>query len=445
MNTQPKLTVSGYRGIWGTTLTEEIAREYAKAYGAYVLSKNHTSIVIARDGRETGPILLEAIADELLSLGLDVTDMGMMATPVIPFVVRAKKFGGAIIVTASHNPIEYNGLKFITDTGSFTTEHEVTEVEAFRGKTVQGLNRTSMRTNGASFFEEYLTAITSRIEIEAIARKHFSVGFDPINSVGSTLTPELLDTLGAHFAGINTDPSGQFAHEPEPLPENLTGLQKLVRDLKCHVGFAQDPDGDRLVICDENGTIPTEETMLALCIKAVLKKKKGDVVINMSTSNMSADIAKEFGVQIFRSKVGEANVVQMMKEKNAVIGGEGGGGVIWPEANMARDSFVGIALILELMAKENKPLSEIIALLPKYVMKKEKITFTGDLPSFYEKLKNEFVGAEINTLDGIRFDFPDNSWIHVRPSNTEPVLRIIGEAKDTVRISEIVQIVKNAF
>ncbi len=445
MNTQPKLAVSGYRGIWGKTLTEEIAREFARAFGAYLISKNHTNILIARDGRESGPVLLEAIADELLTLGVDVTDMGMMATPVIPFLVRTEKFGGAIIVTASHNPIEYNGLKFVTSSGSFTTENEVAEIEKLRGEKVQSLSRTSIRKNGSGLFQKYLQSILKNVDVESIARKHFKVAFDPINSVGSTLTPELFDNLGVAFAGINTDPSGIFAHEPEPLPKNLTGLQKIVRDLKCDAGFAQDPDGDRLVICDENGDIPSEETMLALCVKAVLLKKAGDVVINMSTSNMSRDIAESFARKTFRSKVGEANVVVMMKEKDAVVGGEGGGGIIWPEANLARDSFVGISLILELMARENKKLSELVSELPKYVMQKEKLTFSGDIDALYEKLKRGFKDAEINTLDGIRFDFADNSWIHIRPSNTEPVLRIIGEAKTEERISELMQIAQKAL
>lgn len=423
--------------MWGKTLTEEIARDYTRAFGAFLIKQNFTKVLVARDGRESGPVLLEAVADEFLSLGLDVVDMGMMATPVIPFLVRTEKFGGAIIVTASHNPIEYNGLKFVTSSGSFTTESEVAEIEKNRNEKIEPLSRTSMRTQGADLFQKYLQSILKNIDVEKIARKHFKVGFDSINSVGSTLTPELLDTLGAHFAGINTDPSGNFAHEPEPLPKNLTGLQKIVRDLKCDVGFAQDPDGDRLVICDENGDIPSEETMLALCVKSVLSKHKGDIVINMSTSNMNSDIAESFGCKTFRSKVGEANVVEMMKEKNAVIGGEGGGGVIWPVANLARDSFVGMALILELMANEDKKLSELINELPKYVMLKEKVSFTGDISKLYSQLETNWGEAVINRNDGLRFDFPDKSWIHIRPSNTEPVLRLIGEAQKSSTIAEL--------
>ncbi len=443
---KPKLTVSGYRGIWGTTLTEEIAREYIGAFAMLIKSRGGEVVYVARDGRESGRALLEVAVDEILENGLDVIDLGMMATPVVPFLIRNEKADGAVIITASHNPIEYNGLKFVTESGAFTTESEVAEIESLRKSEKTKTTRPSHRKDGSHLFEKYLESVLKNIDVEKIRAKHFKAILDPINSVGCTTTPELFEKLGVSYALINGDPTGIFAHEPEPLPKNLTSLQTLVRDVKAHVGLAQDPDGDRLVICDENGNIPSEETMLALCVKAVMRKNAGDIVINLSTSNMSSDIATEFGGKTFRSKVGEANVVEKMKsESTVVIGGEGGGGVIWPTANMARDSYVGIALILELMANENKPLSEIIATLPQYIMKKEKVAFSGNIEEIYTKIKTSFQGAEANTLDGLRLDFPDRSWVHIRPSNTEPVLRIIAESKTLEHTQELIEIAKLAL
>ena len=440
---QPKLTVSGFRGIWGKTLTEDVAREYTRAFVAFVLKHGGTTVLVGRDGRESGRALLEAVTDELLQNGLDVIDLGMMPSPVVPFLIRSEKTAGAVIITASHNPIEYNGLKFVTASGAFTTEAEVAEIESLRGAALQAAPRPTMRKNGNDLFAKYLAGILAHIDIEKIRTKKFKAVLDPINSVGCTTTPELFETLGVSYAVINGEPTGIFAHEPEPLPKNLTGLQKLVTDVKADIGFAQDPDGDRLVICDETGAIPSEETMLALCVQAVMQKTPGDIVINLSTSNMSEDMAQKFGGKTIRSKVGEANVVEKMSvEKNTVVGGEGGGGVIWPAVNMARDSFVGIALILELMAQVDIPLSQLIDALPKYHMQKEKAAFSGDLPDLYTKLTATFPGGTANSSDGLRLDFADRSWIHVRPSNTEPIVRIIAEAKTEERLAKLLQTVK---
>ncbi len=428
---QPKLTVSGYRGIWGTTLTDDIAREYVRAFAAFVLARaaeGRPRILVARDGRESGPALLEAVSGELAACGLDVIDLGMMPTPSVVFLVRDQNVDGAIIITASHNPIEYNGLKFITASGAFTNEAEVAEIQNYFGQSAQSA-ASGVRTSGTQLFSRHINAILKNIDVAAIKAKHFKAALDPINSVGATTTPLLFDALGTTAAYINAEPTGKFAHAPEPLPKNLSGLQQLVRETKSDVGFAQDPDGDRLVICDETGTLPSEEVMLALCVKAILTKNLGDIVINLSTSNMCEDIAASFGKKTFRSKVGEANILAAMQEHDAVAGGEGSGGIIYPTINAARDSFVGIALILELMAREAKPLSEIIATLPNYFMQKEKFPFADSLPALYENLATAFPEAQKTTLDGLRLDLPNRAWLHIRPSNTEPVVRIIAEAK----------------
>ena len=284
-------------------------------------------------------------------------------------------------------------------------------------------------TTSPDLFPQYLSQILTHIDTEKIRAKKFKVAIDPINSVGCTTTPFFLKTLGAECVSINDTPSGIFAHEPEPLPKNLTGLQNLTRESKSDIGFAQDPDGDRLVICDENGNVLSEENTLPLCLKAILSKNKGDIVVNLSTSNMSEDIATSFGVKTFRSKVGEANVVQAIHEHDAIVGGEGGSGAIYPTMNGTRDSFVCMSLILELMATEQKTVSELISELPKYHMVKEKAPYTGDLSAIYSKVISRFPATKANTLDGVRLDFPDRSWVHIRPSNTEPIIRIFAEAK----------------
>ena len=279
--------------------------------------------------------------------------------------------------------------------------------------------------------------IEKHVDFEKIKSAHFKVAIDPINSVGCTTTPKFLDLVGANMVGINLEATGEFAHEPEPIAKNLTDLERLVRESNAAVGFAQDPDGDRLVLCDETGTLLSEELTLPLCLKAVLAKTPGDIVINLSTSNVSEDVARAFGGRTFRSKVGEANVVAAIREHDAVIGGEGGSGAIWPATSGTRDSFTCMALILELMANENKPLSAIAASLPKYFMSKQKFPRTGELSALYDKTAKAFPEAKADTEDGLRLDFPDRSWVQVRPSNTEPIVRVFAEASTEERLKEL--------
>lgn len=432
---EPKLAVSGYRGIWGKTLTHDIARDYVSAFGRFI---EKGPVLVGRDGRASGPELSETVIQTLMSMGIDVIDLGMCPTPTVLFLIRETKSAGAVIITASHNPIEYNGLKFATGKGAFTTEEDVEKIEELR-KESSPETKPGKRIDGGDLFEKHLENILSHIDVPSIRKKAFKVALDPINSVGCTTTPLLLSDLGVTYEIINGNPDGNFAHEPEPLPKNLSSLKELVIQNKSDVGFAQDPDGDRLVLCDETGDILSEEEGVALCIWAILEKTPGDVVINLSTSNMSEDIASMYGVRTWRSKVGEANVTALMREKHAVAGGEGGGGVIWPEVNPTRDSFSAIALILDLMAKKDTPLSKIREELPRYHMVKEKFSFEGSRDDVYKKMRTLFPDGEYIDIDGLRIDFPDRSWIHVRPSNTEPVLRIIAESKDKEQASTLVE------
>jgi phosphomannomutase len=435
----PKLTVSGYRGVYGDTLTEKIAENYISAFASVLKSRNCKKILVGRDARESGPALLETAVDTLLHMGLDVIDLGLIPTPTVLFLIQNGYADGGVIITASHNPIEYNGLKFITETGLFTNEEDVKQIQNLLSEQSDPSAVKGVRVDGSNLFDKHLEKILARVNVPSIRAKKFKVALDPINSVGCTTTPKLFDALGVSYTAINNEPTGKFAHTPEPLPKNLIGLQALTKESKSDIGFAQDPDGDRLVLCDETGTLLSEELTLALSVKAVLSKTPGDVVVNLSTSNMSEDIASSYGCKTHRSKVGEANVVGEIKKRNAVIGGEGSGGAIFPAINTARDGYVGIALILELMAQENKKLSEIVAQLPSYTMLKEKVSFSGDLQGLYAKIQTEFASGTANTLDGLRLDFEDRSWVHIRPSNTEPVVRIILEAQTPEKASDLMQ------
>lgn len=435
----PKLTVSGYRGIWGETLTVDIAQDLAHAFASFVIARGGKRILLGRDARQSGPTIIDAVAETLSARGLDVTIGGLLPTPTVLFLVREEKFDGAIIVTASHNPTEYNGLKFVTSRGMFTNETDVAEIKNYLEEKnyAHSENVGNIETN-ESLGEKHIAHILKHIDVERIQNKKFKVVLDPINSAGSILTPILLEKLGCETTVINGRPDGNFAHMPEPLAVNLTTLGDAVRTTHADVGFAQDPDADRLVLADETGSVVFEEYTLALAVQSVLEKTPGDIVINLSTSKTSEMIAEKFGKKTFRSKVGESNVVEEIIKRNAVIGGEGSGGIIYPAINPCRDSLTGIAIILELLAKENKSLGTLVAELPHFEMMKDKFPFAGDLSVVYEKIKMRFPDAMQDTQDGLRLDFEDMSWVNIRPSNTEPIVRIMGEAKMKERIQNLV-------
>lgn len=439
----PKLTVSGYRGIWGDTLNPAIARKYFEGFAQFLKVRYSSKIIIARDTRSSGKELSEIATDVFTSIGIDIIDIGITPTPTVLYLVRKYGYDGAIMITASHNPIEYNGLKFINSSGLFTNEEEVREINLYLNNDLDTTEMVGEYIEDTKLPFEHVQHILDNIDVEIIKSKKIKVVLDTINGTGTITTPTLLEKLGCEVTIINGVPDGNFAHIPEPLPQNLSQLGEKVREVGADIGFAQDPDADRLVVCDENGEIIFEEYSLSLAILSVLEKEKGSITINMSTSNTNTDIAKAFDCKTFRTKVGEANVVNGIIENNSVIGGEGSGGIIYPKINTARDSLVGIAIILELLAHSNKKVSQLVGELPKYEMHKEKISFNGDLTNLYREIKNTFTDGLVNELDGLRIDFPDSSWLHVRPSNTEPIVRLIVEAKTKERIVEILGVVKN--
>lgn len=297
-----------------------------------------------------------------------------------------------------------------------------------------------------NFIQNHIRKILDNINVKAIRERKFKIAVDMTNGAGAVMTPELFKELGIKLIPLNNIPNGKFTHKPEPLKENLGEIEMLVKKEMCDLGFAQDPDADRLVVIDENGEMISEEYTVALGMEAILSKGNAEnkvIVVNMSTSQMNVDIANKYGAKCIRSKVGEANVVEEMLKNNAIAGGEGGGGIIYPTINFARDSFVSMVLVLELLAKRQQTVSELVNSLPKYYMKKDKVNVSGDLKETYNKLKNHFSGTLVNELDGIRLDFGDSSWIHLRPSNTEPIIRLYGEAKSEERINSLFVEVKS--
>ncbi len=462
MSTKRKLNVSGYRGIWGETLNEEIIINYTKAFAKFTkkdTKKENPTILIGRDGRESGPIIKNIIIKELNNLNIKVIDGDILPTPTVLFSVKKNKYDGAIIITASHNPIEYNGLKFVNQKALFTITSEVDLINKYyeeekeseksnivseNEKIPKNFIRNIFSSQAPNFPQEHVNHILENVNVKAIRDKKFKVVVDMINASACVIDPYLFKQLGVELIPINNTPNGKFAHRPEPLKENLSEIIKIAKEVKADLGFVHDPDADRLVIIDENGEVISEEYSIAFGIENILSKNPGQpIVINLSTSQMGADIAKKYNSICYRSIIGEGNVVDKILEKKAIIGGEGNGGIIYPTINTARDSFVGIALVLEILAERNKKVNQIInENFTKYFMKKDKWPIGGNIEEMYSILKKYFSEASFDEQDGLRIDLIDNSWLHLRPSNTEPIIKLFGEAKSQEKIDQLFNEVK---
>lgn len=418
--------ISGIRGIYGETLTPEIVMEFARAFGTYIKGEK---VAVGSDTRPSGKTIKDALFKGLLSTGCEIIDLGICPTPSVQIMVEELKAAGGIVISASHNPAEWNGLKFIRKDGIFLNEAEGKTFLKFHKSRNFITSKISKPVHKATTTENiHINKVLSCTKIKIIKQKKFKVVLDSCNGAGSIITPKLLEALGCEVIKINCIPDGLFPHNPEPIPSNLKELMAKVRETGADIGFAQDADADRLAVVSEKGEAIGEEYSLCLAVKFVLSKSKGVVVTNLSTTRAVDDIAKEYGCRVIRTKVGEVNVAEKMKAEKAVIGGEGNGGIIDPRIHYGRDSLAGIALILQYLAETGKTLSQLVEGLPKYYIYKDKVlcsrkTVNDALIKFKEKYKNE----KLNMTDGIKVEWND-SWAHLRSSNTEPIIRIITEA-----------------
>lgn len=427
------VSVSGIRGRVGEALTNEIVDRYAAGFGAWSLARSMSKeIVVARDSRVSGPMFHRVVLAALQSVGATVVDLDMAPTPTVQMAVEERHAAGGLAITASHNPIEWNALKFIGSTGLFLDQ---AESMAMRGFVDRRFPRVTWDKLGVVARDE--RAITHHIErilrlsvldVEAIRRRRFRVALDTCHGAGSTVFPQLLSALGCEVHAINETPDGLFHRPPEPVAENLGELSELVSRTGSTVGFATDPDVDRLALVDEKGRAIGEDYTLALAARVVLRRRPGPMVVNLSTSRIVDDMAAEFGGTVVRAPVGEVNVAVKMRETGAVVGGEGNGGVILPELHLGRDAPLAAALILQLLVDEGPALGGIVARFPQYRIVKDKLDRPlGTLDAVYETLRAAFSEADVDQQDGLRLSWPDR-WVHVRPSGTEPIVRVIAEA-----------------
>lgn len=422
------VSVSGIRGIVGQGLTAAVASAFAAALGTHLAGSR---VVLSRDGRPSGTMLRHAVLAGLLETGCEVADLGVAPTPTCGLAVRRLNAAGGIQITASHNPAEWNGLKLFGSQGQVLTVAAGRPVQAlfhsrdFRHVPWNALGRIVEQSQALDWHRDRILEL---VDDERIREHRLAVFLDANGGAGGPLGRHLLEALGCRQICQGCDADGVFGHEPEPINENLAAVAPLVARHGAAVGFVLDPDADRLALIDETGRCLGEELTLALAIRFRLEQQRGPVVINMSTSRAVEDVARQFDCPCHRAAVGEANVVQKMQEVGAVIGGEGNGGVIDPRVGGVRDPFIGMGLILNLMAHTGRKLSELASELPSYTIVKNKYPVARDrLPGLLAALQRRWPGVLANTLDGLRLDW-ENRWVHVRPSNTEPVVRVIAEA-----------------
>jgi len=430
------ITVSGLRGIIGENLTPNVATEYARAFGTFLretaAGEKKLSVCIGRDSRASGKMLTSAVAAGLCQIGINVIDLGLVTTPGVGIMTRKLDCNGSVVITASHNPIEYNGIKLLSAEGHSMTADTAERIKrTFLEKkfsSADSLGRGTIESNDETD-SVHIDKVLGIIDAELIRKKSFRVVLDSVNGAGGRVGSKLLAALGCRVVAINAEATGDFAHVPEPIAENLTDLCWQVSSAGADIGFAQDPDADRLAIVDEKGTYIGEEYSLALAAKYIFSIKSGTAATNLSTSRMIDDIAAVAKGRVIRTAVGEANVVEAMIKNGCIIGGEGNGGVIDLRVGPVRDSLVGIALVLQLMAETGKSISTLVGQIPAYYMMKKKFAVDKtQVPQIIASAKGLFAKARVDMTDGCRFDFA-NGWVHLRASNTEPVMRVIAETQ----------------
>jgi phosphomannomutase len=448
--------VSGMRGTVGGTLTPEVVVRMTAAFATWLKESISARsglplrVVFGRDTRPSGYFVRDAVLSTLHASGIQTIDLDVVTTPGVAMMVKHLGADAGIVATASHNPIEWNGVKFLTRDSVAPAPVAVSKIKELYSQNATSYARVNdlvAPTKNTETHAYHTRRVLDHVDVLGISTKRFKVVLDSVNGAGCVPTVILLSKLGCQIVHLNGEPTGQFAHEPEPTESNLTQLSTEVKRHRAHVGFAQDPDADRLAIVDENGRYIGEEYSLALCAKWILSKRRGGIAVaNLSTSRMLDDIAAETGATVIRTPTGEANVIDAMLKSNATIGGEGNGGVIDPRIVPGRDSLVGIAYVLQLMAATGKTLSQLVGEIPGYEIVKTKFECRReDADRAAVALCEHFRDEKIDTQDGIRVDFEQQkSWVNARPSNTEPIMRIIAEAPDraaAVRLVDQVRVV----
>jgi len=434
-------SISGIRGTIGGRPNEGLSPldivKFTAAFGKLIQENSGINkIVIGRDARISGEMVRNLVVGTLQSIGIDVVDLGLSTTPTVEIAVPMENAGGGIILTASHNPAEWNALKLLNEKGEFINDEqgkkvlEIAEKLDFDFSEVYDLGKIEMNS---SYLQKHIDEVLSLelVDVDAIRKANFKIALDAVNSTGGTFVPALLKALGVETVyEIYCDPTGDFPHNPEPLAENLVDLSELVVEKQADLGIAVDPDVDRLCFVMENGEMFGEEYTLVAVADFILENNSGNTVSNLSSTRALRDVTLKHGGEYFAAAVGEVNVVNKMKEVNAVIGGEGNGGVIYPETHYGRDALAGIALFLTHLAKKNLKISELRASYPAYYMSKNKITLTEgmDIDQILANVQDIYKHENHSTIDGLKIDF-ENEWVHLRKSNTEPIIRVYSEAK----------------
>lgn len=435
-------SISGFRGTIGGKPGDTLnPLDIVKSVSAYAtlrrrsITNGSNKIVVGRDARISGQMVSKVVCGTLMGMGYDVVDIGLASTPTTELAVTMEKADGGIILTASHNPRQWNALKLLNENGEFLNKDEAEEVVKIAESGIYDyadVDHLGSYREDNSYDQKHIDLVKSLelVDVDAIRNAHFRVALDTVNSVGGIILPKLLEQLGVEsYKGLYLEPTGDFKHNPEPLAKNLGDIMKLVADGDFNIGFVVDPDVDRLAIIDENGKMYGEEYTLVTVADYILQHTPGNTVSNLSSTRALRDVTEKYGCKYTPAAVGEVNVVTAMKNTNAIIGGEGNGGVIYPAAHYGRDALVGIALILTYLAKLGKKTSEMRDMYPCYEMAKNRIDLTpGTNPdTVLEKIKDKYQGDNVTTIDGVKIDFPDK-WVHLRKSNTEPIIRVYTEA-----------------
>jgi phosphomannomutase len=443
-------SISGIRGTIGgkagDNLTPVDAVKFASAYGTFLKNNNNgkkLTVVIGRDARISGPMIHNLVVNTLIGLGINVIDLGLSTTPTVEIAVPLEKADGGIILTASHNPKQWNALKLLNNKGEFLSGAdgakilEIADAEAFDFSDVDNLGEVTVND---AYMDIHIDEVLnlSLVDVEAVRAAKFKVVVDGVNSSGGIIIPKLLETMGVEVVKLYCEPNGHFPHNPEPLKEHLTDISELVVKEKAHLGIVVDPDVDRLAFISEDGEMFGEEYTLVACADFVLSKTPGNTVSNMSSSRALRDVTKGHNGNYEASAVGEVNVVELMKKNNAVIGGEGNGGIIYPESHYGRDSLVGVALFLTHLANKNMSVSALRASYPEYYMSKNKIELTPqiDVDAILAAMTDKYKNEDISTIDGVKIDFA-SEWVHLRKSNTEPIIRIYTESKSQEKADQL--------